>query len=167
MASPISLQQITIRKALQPGDIGYIIHLHGKLYYKEFNYGPSFESYVAKAFHEFYQQYDQTKDSVWVAEYNGKIVGFLSLMHRLENMAQLRFFIIDNDYRGIGLGKHLVELFMIDLKGKQYKGCYLWTSKELETAMSLYQRHGFVLIEERQSTTFGVPMTEQRYELML
>ena len=50
-----TLEDITIRTKLQPGDLGYIIHRHGKLYAKEYGYGIVFESYVAAGIHEFYQ----------------------------------------------------------------------------------------------------------------
>src|SRR5687767_5797911 len=100
----MTLSDITIRTTLQPGDIGYVTYRHGVLYQQEYNYGISFESYVAQGFYEFYQQYSTDVDRVWIAEHENKIVGFMLLMHRPDNAAQLRFFLIEPDYRGIGLG---------------------------------------------------------------
>lgn len=40
-------QEITIRTNLQPGDIVYIIHLHGAMYNKEYGYNIAFKTYVA------------------------------------------------------------------------------------------------------------------------
>ena len=53
-----SLSEITISNELQPGDLGYIIHLHGKIYKEECDYGISFEAYVASSLLEFYEKYD-------------------------------------------------------------------------------------------------------------
>lgn len=164
---PINLDDIIIRTELRAGDIGYITYLHGVLYKKEYNYSISFESYVAAGLDEFYQQYDPSRDRVWVCEHGGKIIGFLLLMHRQNNTAQLRYFIIDPQYRGIGLGKKLMSLYMEFLRNCGYTSSYLWTTNELPAAAHLYTRHGFQFAEERESTAFGKALKEQRYDLTL
>lgn len=160
-----TLNDIAIRTTLRPGDAGYVIHLHGKLYKEEYDYGVGFETYVAAGFREFYQQYDATKDRVWVAEHTDRIIGFVLLMHRPGNTAQLRYFLIDPLYRGIGLGSKLMQLFMEFYKQCDYTSCYLWTTSELFTAAALYRRFGFELAEEHPSTDFGKPVIEQMYVL--
>jgi peptidyl-dipeptidase Dcp len=165
MNAKVSLNEITIRTELRPGDLGYVIYLHGHLYNKEYNYGISFESYVAGGLHEFYSQYNPVKDRVWICEHNGKIIGFLLLMHRENNSSQLRYFIILPEYRGIGLGKKLMNLYMDFLRDSRYESSYLWTTDELQAAASLYLRHGFKLTEEKESTAFGKMLKERRYNL--
>jgi ribosomal protein S18 acetylase RimI-like enzyme len=159
-----SLTDIIIRTTLQPGDIGYITYLHGHLYKKEYDYGIQFESYVAQGLCEFYHQYDAQKDCVWIAEHNDRIVGFLLLMHR-DKAAQLRYFIIEPEYRGIGLGKKLMDLYMEFLQQHGYTESYLWTTSELPAAAALYRRYGFVVTEEFPSSSFGKAVIEQRYDL--
>jgi len=163
----VSLEDVAIRTELQPGDIGYVTYLHGILYKKEYNYGIGFESYVAAGLHEFYQHYDPSKDRVWVCEHHSAIVGFLLLMHRDENAAQLRYFILQPAYRGLGLGKKLMSLYMEFLKEAGYRSSYLWTTNELPAAAHLYSQNGFRLTEEKSSTTFGKLLKEQRYEVIL
>ena len=92
------------------------------------------------------------------------IVGFLLLMHRSESVAQLRFFYLEPPYRGIGLGKKLMTLYMEFLRQCGYTSSYLWTTHEQTTAASLYQQYGFTLTEEKNSSAFGKPLREQRYE---
>lgn len=164
MASALQLEDIHIRTTLQPGDIGYIIYLHGWLYSREYQYGIGFESYVAEGLVEFYRQYDPVRDRVWVCEHAGKIVGFLLLMHRPE-AAQLRYFILHPDYRGIGLGKTLMTLYIDFLQEAGYTASYLWTTSELPAAASLYKRHGFILAGEKPAyDPFGKNVVEQKYE---
>jgi ribosomal protein S18 acetylase RimI-like enzyme len=161
----LALEDINIRTKLQPGDLGYIIHRHGKLYAKEYGYGIGFESYVAAGIHEFYQAYDPERDCVWICEHHENIVGFLLLMHRSNSIAQLRFFYLEPSYRGIGLGKKLMTLYMEFLTQCGYTSSYLWTTHEQTRAASLYQHYGFKLMEEKNSNSFGKPLQEQRYEL--
>jgi peptidyl-dipeptidase Dcp len=162
----LSLSDITLRTELRPGDIGYITYLHGLLYSKEYNYGIDFEAYVAKGLHEFYEQYDPDTSRVWMAEHEGKRVGFLLLMNR-GSAAQLRYFIILPEYRGIGLGNKMMDLYMEFLRSRNYRSSYLWTTHELYTAAHLYKKHGFRLTEEIDSTAFGKPLKENKYELIL
>ncbi|KXK22216.1 MAG: N-acetyltransferase GCN5 [Bacteroidetes bacterium OLB12] len=162
----ISINDISIRTELKPGDIGYVIYLHGHLYKQEYNYGIEFETYVALGLHEFFKQYDPATNRVWICEHNGKMIGFLLLMNR-GKAAQLRYFIIEPEYRGIGLGKKLMDLYMKFLSDSDYESSYLWTTHELHAAASLYTRHGFKLTEEKQSNAFGKPLKENRYDLNL
>jgi len=166
MSKAISLDDISIRTELRPGDIGYVIYLHGVLYSKEYGYGLQFESYVAKGLSEFYEKYDPKRSRVWVCEHNERMIGFLLLMDR-GDAAQLRYFLIDPEYRGIGLGAKLLNLYMDFLHARGYKASYLWTTHELSTAAFLYKQLGFQLTEEKESTAFGKPLREQRYDLKL
>jgi len=163
----MKLEEITIRHDLRPGDLGYVIYRHGKLYGDENNYGVRFEAYVAGGLQEFYENYDPDKDRVWVCEHGGRMIGFLLLMHRENNAAQLRYFYLEPEYRGIGLGKKLMQQFISVLKEKGYSSSYLWTTHEQQAAASLYKRHGYVLTKEKESVEFGKPLLEQKFELKL
>jgi GNAT superfamily N-acetyltransferase len=161
------LEDIIIRTDLSPGDIGFVIHRHGKLYHEEYGYGVSFEAYVGAGLYEFYTNYDPRVDRVWICEHRDKIVGFLLLMHRANNTAQLRYFYLEPEYRGIGLGRKLMNLYMDFLLAAGYTAAYLWTTHELPAAAHLYTALGFRLTEEKDSSTFGKPLKEQRYDLKI
>jgi peptidyl-dipeptidase Dcp len=161
-----SLNEISIRCELRPGDIGYVTYMHGSLYYREYGYSLQFENYVAKGLCEFYEKYDPRRNRIWACEHNDRMIGFLLLMDR-GDAAQLRYFLIEPEYRGIGLGSNLMNLYMGFLHECGYRKSYLWTTHELTIAASLYKRHGFMLTEEKESTAFGKPLREQRYDLVL
>lgn len=166
MKNNISLDDISIRTELRPGDIGYVIYMHGDLYKKEYGYGIQFEAYVAKGLCEFWERYNSQRDRVWVCEHHHRMIGFMLLMDRGQ-AAQLRYFLIQPEYRGIGLGAKLMSLYMDFLRECGYQESYLWTTHELGTAAFLYKRAGFKLTEEKESTAFGKPLREQRYDLRL
>jgi peptidyl-dipeptidase Dcp len=162
----VSLDDISIRTELRPGDIGHVTYMHGSLYAKEYNYGIQFESYVAKGLCEFYEKYNPERNRIWACEHKDKMIGFLLLMDR-GKAAQLRYFLIEPEYRGIGLGAKLLNLYMDFLRECGYRESYLWTTHELDRAASLYKRLGFKLTAEKESTSFGKPLREQRYDLIL
>lgn len=166
MKQDLTPDMISIRTELRPGDIGYVTHMHGALYHKEYGYGLQFESYVARGLCEFYETYNPERNRISACEHNGHMIGFLLLMDR-GSAAQLRYFLIQPEYRGIGLGAKLLNLYMEFLQTCGYKESYLWTTHELDTAAFLYKRLGFNLTEEKESTSFGKRLIEQRYALML
>ena len=162
----VSLEDISIRTQLEPGDIGYVTYMHGTLYSREYNYGLQFESYVATGLCEFYEKYNPKRDRIWACEHENRMIGFLLLMDRGQ-AAQLRYFLIEPEYRGLGLGAKLLNLYMDFLRECGYKRSYLWTTHELTTAAALYKRLGYKLTDEKESNSFGKPLTEQRYDLIL
>ncbi|MBT1711170.1 GNAT family N-acetyltransferase [Fulvivirgaceae bacterium PWU5] len=163
----INLEEIAIRIHFRPTDLGYVIYLHGKLYREEYGYGEAFEAYVSDGLFEFYKNYDPRVDRVWICEHQGRIVGFLLLMHRAHKTAQLRYFLLDREYRGIGLGRKLMDLYMSFLQEVGYSAAYLWTTDDLPAAAHLYMSYGFTLTEEKESMSFGIPLKERRYDLTL
>lgn len=160
----MTLNDITIRTELRPGDLGYVAYLHGKLYSEEYQYKIQFEAYVLKGLAEFYEKYNPANNRVWVCEHNGRMIGFLLLMNRGE-AAQLRYFLIEPAYRGIGLGKKLMNLYMEFLQQCNYKESYLLTTHELPAAAHLYKNMGFQLIDQKESDSFGKKVYEQHYLL--
>lgn len=166
MTSLPPLPAIHIRRALLPGDLGYIAHLHGQLYARECGYGLHFEGYVLAGLQEFAEQYDPAKDAVWICEHEGRMVGFLLGFHRAD-VLQLRYFIFEPAYRGLGLGKKLLQEFVAFMREKHYRQAYLWTTREQAAAIALYTRFGFQLTEEKSSVAFDKELVEQRYDLLL
>jgi peptidyl-dipeptidase Dcp len=158
------LDSITIRTELRPGDPGYVIYLHGLLYGREYGFGLKFETYVAQGVAEFCENYDPARDCIWICEYENEIVGSLALMHRGHGEAQLRYFLLRPEFRGMGLGKRLMNRWMEFAERVGYETAYLLTIDELKAAISLYERHGFVLSGEEHSIDFGRPLKELRFE---
>jgi len=162
----IRLADISIRNTLSPGDLGYIAYMHGELYARECGYGLNFEAYVLEGLKDFAHEYDPQKDKVWICEHENKIIGFLMAQHRTGTM-QLRYFIFQPEYRGIGLGKKLMSEFIDFMKATGHNHAYLWTTNEQHAAAALYTKFGFELTEEKVSEAFDKPLTEQRYDLQL
>ena len=118
-----SLSTISIRTELKPGDLERVTAMHVELYTRVYQFGPQFETYVAQGLREFYKQYDPTRNRIWICEQDKHMVGSLLLMDRGE-MAQLRYFLIEPQYRNISLGAKLMTLFMDFLQHFSYQGCY-------------------------------------------
>jgi DNA-binding MarR family transcriptional regulator/GNAT superfamily N-acetyltransferase len=159
-----NLNSISIRTELKPGDLGWIIQSHGELYDLDFQFGLEFEKYVATSIAEYWQMPAPHGNAVWICEHNLNRVGFIMLLDR-GDAAQLRYFFIYPEYRGIGLGSKLMDLFMSHYKAQNFASCYLWTTHQLTDAAGLYQKYGFKMTEEKEGYSFGIELREQKYEL--
>ena len=156
---------INIRTSIEPGDLGYMVYLHGKLYKEQCGYDHNFERFVALSICEFMGGFDPQKDCIWVAEDNNQIIGTIVIMGRSGEIAQLRYFLLKPEYRGIGLGNKLMELAMKFCKDNKYKSVYLHTTDELDAAAHLYRKHGFHKTREFPQHHWGKETMEQWYDL--
>ncbi len=156
---------IVIRTDLRPGDIGYITYLHAKIYSAEHQFNVVFESYVAQYMAKFAQHYDPGQSRIWIAEHAGQMVGSITIVGHSPTEAQLRWFILDPSYRGMGLGRQLMDAAMDFCREKCFQRVFLYTITELLPAGHLYQSAGFVLAgAPRKHSEWGPPVEEVCYE---
>lgn len=160
-------RRVEIRSNLKPGDIGMLIHMHGWIYSMECGYNHLFEGYVCKTFYEFLRTYSQDKDRFWIAEEDGEIVGSIAIIGHSNEKAQLRWFILHPDYRGIGIGKILFQEAMGYCKEMGYQHIFLETTEDQKTAIAMYKKEGFKKISEQENESWGMRLLEQTYELYL
>lgn len=163
----MSAPQIKIRTRLEPGDVGYVIYLHGALYAREYGLDHTFEGYVAERLGDFAKQYDPRTDYFAVAEMDGRIVGSIVIDGQEDQTAMLRFFLVHPDARGRGLGRELMNRSLAFCREHSFKSIFLWTITELKTAIHLYQQAGFECTERNTHEVWGALRTEERYDLVL
>ena len=156
----------TIRSGLQPGDLGYITYLHGKIYAEEYGFDTSFEPYVARPLSEFSLSHNQ-RQGIWLIESDTSIVGCIAIVDAGENMAQLRWLLLTKENRGKGLGRKLMDLALGFCREKCFDGVFLWTVDLLEVSAGLYKSYGFKVSEEKRHMLWGQMLNEQRYDLKL
>lgn len=161
-----SLQPEVNIRPFQPGDVGFVAHLHGRLYDKIYKFGSMFEYYVMKGLTDFMMNTDG--GNLWVAEANGKIIGSIAITKSSESIAQLRWFVLDESYHGMGIGKKLMETALNFCKDQNYQHIFLWTVSILEAARHIYQKYNFKITEEKPNDQWtGTKLIEERWELEL
>ena len=165
-ATRTTAPDIKIRNRLQPGDIGYLVFLHGTLYAAEQGWDHTFEAYVAGPFAEFAKSHSE-RERIWIVERNGEVAGSIAIVDAADNKAQLRWLLLHPDLRGLGIGRMLIEEALSFCRDSRYSLVFLWTVSALTDAAKLYQAVGFRLTEEETRELWGTTVTEQRYDLIL
>lgn len=160
------INPITIRN-FGVDDIDYVISRHGILYEEEYGLSSIFSGYVEKGVHHFEQHYNSEKDCMLIPEINGKHVGSIVIVEADDGTAQLRYFLLEPEARGRGLGDKLVDMALNFCREKGYKHVFLETISFLKTARHIHASKGFIITQSHKNLTWGEDVLEERWDLDL
>jgi DNA-binding MarR family transcriptional regulator/GNAT superfamily N-acetyltransferase len=152
-----------VLRAPHPGDFGWIVQAHGRLYAEEYGWDESFEGLVAQIVAEYARDHDPSREAAWIAEVDGDPVGCVLCVRREEGVAQLRLLLVDPGLRGHGIGGRLIDECLRFAKRAGYRRITLWTNDVLHAARRLYERAGFELVESAPHHSFGHALVEQTW----
>ncbi|MEP7457640.1 bifunctional helix-turn-helix transcriptional regulator/GNAT family N-acetyltransferase [Phyllobacterium sp. SB3] len=156
---------IAIESGYQPGIIGRCAEMHGRYYARAVGFDHFFEGKVATGLAEFSDRLGRPVNQIWAAIDGEKIVGTVAIdgENLGNNVAHLRWFIMEDGYRGAGIGKRLLDEAVSFAAANGFTEIHLWTLKGLDAARRLYERQGFVLADEYAGDQWGREIMEQRF----
>lgn len=149
------------------GDMGYVVHRHGALYWEEYGYDLTFEALVAGITAKFVEHFDARRERCWIAEVDGAIAGSVFLVKQSKPVAKLRLLLVEPWARGLGIGRRLVEECLRFAREAGYKKVVLWTQSELTAARTIYEKAGFKMIAEEAHHRFGKDLVAETWEIGL
>lgn len=158
---------ITLRTQLRAGDIGHIVERHGLLYARERGWDHTFEAYVAGPLAGFALSHDPELERIWLAEDPERIVGSIAIVDAGAVEAQLRWFLVEPECRGLGVGTRLLSEALAFCRDTGRRRVFLWTVHGLDAAARLYARNGFRVAETRPTHRWGADVIEERWDLVL
>jgi DNA-binding MarR family transcriptional regulator/GNAT superfamily N-acetyltransferase len=151
----------------QPGDMGWIVYLHGALYFREYGWTDEFEAFVAEISAEFIRNYDPHWERCWIAELDGRIAGAVVVVKQSKKVAKLRLLIVDPDARGLGIGARLVDECIQFARRTGYRKMTLWTNSILHAARHIYESAGFECTAQEKRHSFGHDLVFETWTLEL
>jgi ribosomal protein S18 acetylase RimI-like enzyme len=155
-----------IRRALRPGDLGAIVAHHGIVYRPEYGLDSTFEAHVgASVAAAAARGFPRSGEAIWIVERDGRHAGSLALTDEGDRGC-VRWFVLDRELRGQGLGRKLVAELVSEAEAAGYEGLFLETFGDLRAAAHIYRSHGFELTSAETGPRWGrAELTYQHYEL--
>jgi DNA-binding MarR family transcriptional regulator/ribosomal protein S18 acetylase RimI-like enzyme len=151
----------------RPGDFGWVIEQHGKLYADEWGYTVEFEALVAGIVAKYIDHQDPVCEKGWIAEVDGQRAGSVFVVRQSARVAKLRLLIVTPEARGLGLGGRLTDECIAFARAAGYRKLVLWTQSHLTAARAIYKSRGFRLTRQARGDAFGKHLTSETWELAL
>lgn len=151
----------------ESGDMGWIVHRHGVVYWQEYGWNQQFEGLVASIVAKFTQHHDSKRERCWIVEMDGEIVGSVFIIKRSEKVAQIRLMLVEKKARGLGIGARLVNRCIRFSRRAGYRKIVLLTESHQVAARHIYDRAGFHLVREEPQHSFGHNLIGEWWELTL
>jgi GNAT superfamily N-acetyltransferase len=156
---------MTIETGYRTGIIGRTVEMHARYYARTVGFGLFFENRLALGLADFVKRLDTPANQLWAAMNAGHIVGTIAIDGEDlgDDIAHLRWFIVDDGQRGSGIGRRLLAAAISFCDQQHFREIQLWTFKGLDAARRLYEEAGFTLDEERPGRQWGEEVVEQRF----
>ncbi|MFA9378705.1 MAG: GNAT family N-acetyltransferase [Lachnotalea sp.] len=161
-----SMYHVTIRNFVQD-DIEYLILRHQSLYPVEYGLSSIFADSVKLVVQQFVEHFDSNMECILIAEANGCRLGSIAIAKADSKTAQLRFFLLEPEARGKGIGKMLIESALQFSRERGYLHIFLETISKLKTARYLYKSNGFEITHTHEKPEWGMDVIEERWEMDL
>ena len=157
---------VELRQGYFSGLIASIVGLHASYYGKNYGFGSVFERKVATELSEFMGRINGAGNTTFSACIGDRLLGSVSLDGEdLEDgVSHLRWFIVNPEFQGIGVGNLLLEQATSFIDQAAFDRTRLWTFKGLDAARHLYEKHGFELVREHKGKQWGTEVIEQEFE---
>lgn len=138
-----------------PGEVSHTVMRQAMLLHEEQGWGAGFEALLNQVAHDFLSGFKPDREKAWMAEYGGEVVGSIYLAEKEPGMAQLRMLYVEPHVRGMGIGRELLNAAVAYAVEKQYLSVRIWTNSSLVAARAMYEKAGFVMIEETSDVDYA------------
>ncbi len=157
--------EFSFKQGYTPRLFGRLVDMHAACYENLVSSGPTFEAKVAAESAAFAQRIAHPENEIWYAEFAEEIVGTIAVDGEAPESGQalLRWFIVEDGYRDVGIGRTLIAHALAFCDERQFGEVHLWTFAGLDAARKLYEEHGFSLAEETPGERWGATVLEQRF----
>lgn len=150
----------------QPGDLGWIISVHGEIYSHEFDFDGSFETNIADKVVQYFSHADDF-NRVWIALVDDKRAGSVALRKLSDGVGFINFVVVLDEFRGSGIANGLMETVLDHAKAHGITKLRLETFTCLASARELYKKLGFEIVESNRIFAFGKDLEQEFWELSL
>jgi GNAT superfamily N-acetyltransferase len=122
---------------------------------------------LIRGVHNFVQNFDASKECMLIPEIDGYPVVSIAIAKVDDKIAQLRYYLLEPEPRGKGLGHKLVDMALMFCKDKGYTHIFLETISALKAARHIYKSKGFKITHTHENPEWGKDTFEEHWDLDL
>jgi GNAT superfamily N-acetyltransferase len=149
-------------------DLDYVIAGQLALYAAEYGLTSDiWMQYLTGGVRDFAGKFDSGRDCMFIAEHNRIPCGCIAITHADDRTAQLRFYFMEQELRGNGAGRRLIDRAIGFCQDAKYERVFLWTFSTLDAARHLYEGKGFRITGTHINNEWGEPVLEEKWEMEL
>ena len=157
---------IVLRKPT-PGDIGWVISMHGKIYAQDFQLEPQFEIDIARKIVLFFDNASGF-DLFLIPYFQGHRAGSIAVSKESEKTAFVNFVLVVHGFRGQGIARTMMQAIINHSHKHHFKTLRLETYSCLNAARKLYKTLGFNLTSSNKNIRkYGQNFDQEFWELEL
>ncbi|MEM7268024.1 MAG: GNAT family N-acetyltransferase [Pseudomonadota bacterium] len=152
----------------RPGDLGWLIGLHGRWYAENTGFTLAFERTVAGIAADVAARLAPPRVTMLVArDADGPLSTLTADADDPDDQGRghIRIVITEPRAQGLGLASRLLGAGLDNLRAAGAPGAYLDTFAGLDAARRVYEKAGFRLTSEVEGESWGTRVLEQRFEL--
>jgi GNAT superfamily N-acetyltransferase len=149
---------VVYEESFKPGYLGRLVQLLAEGYEKIWHSGTVFEVRMAREMCDFHDDYTPARDAFFTAHADGLLVGGVAVLGDQKERpgANLRWVIVEEDYRRRGIGRELLERSIAVCRKRGFQSVHLWTVEGLDAARRLYDSLGFHQVATAMDGRFTV-----------
>ncbi|MGI9379348.1 MAG: bifunctional helix-turn-helix transcriptional regulator/GNAT family N-acetyltransferase [Methyloligellaceae bacterium] len=161
----IPRQTYSICTGYRPGLLARIAKMMVCHCHESLGFGAEFEARLLRDLEEISTRLHHQHNQIWYVMSGRQICGSITIDGQdLENdIAHLRWFVVDPRLRGQGVGRALLEQACTFCEQQEFRAIHLWTVEGLSIAKSMYEQIGFNLAEQYEGDQWGSTIQELKF----
>lgn len=154
---------VTLR-APHMGEFGWLVYRQAQLFANGQGWDQRFEGLLAQMVAEFSQRREPDRETCWIAEQEGTIVGSALVASLSQDVAVIRMLYVEPDVQRLGIGTQLINECLQFAKRVGYKKLTVRSSSTLHEAHRLFVEVGFTRVSAEAKECYGCSLTLELWE---
>ncbi|KXU90080.1 MarR family transcriptional regulator [Paraburkholderia monticola] len=154
-------------RAPRAGECGWLVHRQAQWFAAQHGWNHTFEGLLARVVAEYAERDDPLRETCWIAEQEGLVVGSVCLVGMSTTVAGVRLLWVEPDVRRLGIGTQLLGECARFARRAGYTKLTMTIASVLTEPRRLCERAGFKLSGSAAQHRFGRDLTIERWELEL
>lgn len=153
---------VTLREP-RAGELGWLVHREAQYFAGEHGWDQRFEASLAQMIGTFAHERDAARETCWVADQEGMLVGSAFVVKASPTVARVRMLFVEPHVRQLGVGTQLLDECVRFARRAGYASIEMSLANVLDGARRLVEQAGFQWAEASRAACYGREIVLERW----